>query len=59
MAVQKSKKSKSKRNIRRNANTRFKIPTLSTDQETGEKHIRHFITTSGYYKGKQILIKKK
>jgi len=55
MAVQKSKKSKSKRNKRRSSNTQFKIPTLSIDKETGETHIRHFITKNGYYKGKQII----
>jgi large subunit ribosomal protein L32 len=59
MAVQKSKKSKSKRNKRRNSNTKFKIPTLSVDKETGECHIRHFITKDGYYKERKIKIKKK
>lgn len=61
MAVQKSRKTKSKRDKRRHANTTFKIPTLSVDQETGETHLRHFLTKSGYYKGKQIIkkIKKK
>lgn len=59
MAVQKSKKSKAKKNTRRKANTKFNIPTLSVDQETGETHIRHFITNSGYYKGKQIIQKTK
>lgn len=58
MAVQKSRKSKSKRNKRRSANTIFNIPTLSKDKETGEVHIRHFITKNGYYKGKQIIKKK-
>jgi len=59
MAVQKSKKTKSKRNKRRSANTVFKVPTLSIDQETGETHLRHFMTKSGYYKGKQIIKKTK
>jgi len=57
MAVPKRKKSKSKRNKRRNSNTLFKMPTLSIDQETGETHLRHFITNSGYYRGKQIIKK--
>jgi len=61
MAVQKSKKSRSKRDKRRNANTVFKIPTVSKDKETGEMHLRHFITETGFYKGKKIIniIKKK
>lgn len=57
MAVQKSRKSKSRRNIRRSANSVFFLPTLSLDKETGEFHIRHFITKSGYYKGKQVFKK--
>lgn len=59
MAVQKSKKSKSKRNKRRSANTIFIPPTISKDKETGETHIRHFITKNGYYRGKQIIKKEK
>ena len=59
MAVQKRKKSKSKRNKRRNAKIKFIIPTLMVDKETGETHMRHFITKDGYYKGKQIIKKKK
>lgn len=57
MAVQKSRKSKSKKNKRRKANTVFIAPTLSKDKETGEIHIRHFVTKSGYYKGKQVIKK--
>lgn len=55
MAVQKSRKSKSKKNKRRSANTIFISPTLSKDIETGETHIRHFVTKTGYYKGKQVI----
>ncbi len=57
MAVQKSRKSKSKRNMRRSANSVFVLPTLSLDKETGEFHLRHFITKTGYYKGKQVFKK--
>jgi len=55
MAVQKSKKSRSKRNMRRNSRNKFLIPTLMVDKESGETHIRHFMTKDGYYKGKQII----
>lgn len=58
MAVQKSRKSKAKRNKRRSANTIFIPPTLSKDKETGETHMRHCITKNGYYKG-NLVIKKK
>lgn len=57
MAVQKSRKSKSKRNMRRSANSVFVLPTVSLDKETGEFHLRHFITKTGYYKGKQVFKK--
>jgi large subunit ribosomal protein L32 len=59
MAVQKSRKSKSKRNKRRSANTIFFPPTLSKDKETGETHLRHFVTKTGYYKGIQVIKKDK
>ncbi|HIH2763909.1 MAG TPA: 50S ribosomal protein L32 [Candidatus Azoamicus sp.] len=59
MAVQKSRKSKSKRNKRRSANTIFIPPTLSKDKETGETHMRHFMTKTGYYKGNLIIKKEK
>ncbi|HIH2762990.1 MAG TPA: 50S ribosomal protein L32 [Candidatus Azoamicus sp.] len=59
MAVQKSRKSKAKRNTRRSANTIFIPPTLSKDKETGETHIRHFMTKTGYYKGKLLVKKEK
>lgn len=59
MAVQKSRKSKSKRNKRRSANTIFTTPTLSKDKETGEIHMRHFVTKTGYYKGNLVIKKEK
>ena len=58
MAVQKSRKSKAKRNKRRSANTIFNSPTLSKDKETGETHMRHFVTKTGYYKGTLVLKQK-
>ena len=54
MAVQKSRKTPSKRNMRRSHNA-LKNPALSEDQETGEIHLRHHITADGYYRGKQVL----
>jgi large subunit ribosomal protein L32 len=54
MAVQKSKKSRSKRGMRR-ANDRFKARTLATDPTTGETHIRHHVTANGYYRGKLVI----
>ena len=55
MAVQKSKKSPSKRGMRR-AHDHLSLPTLSTDQETGELHRRHHMTKDGYYRGRQVIV---
>lgn len=54
MAVQKRKKSKSRRNMRRSHNA-LKQPTLSIDPETGEIHRRHHVSSDGYYRGKRVL----
>lgn len=57
MAVQKSKKSRSKRDQRRASNSGVKIPALSVDSVTGETHLRHHLTEDGYYKGRRVLAK--
>ena len=54
MAVQKSRKTPSKRGMRRSHNA-LKNPALSEDQETGEIHLRHHITADGYYRGKRVI----
>lgn len=54
MAVQKSKVSRSKRNMRRGHDS-LNGPTLSVDKTTGEVHRRHHITADGFYKGKKVL----
>ena len=54
MAVQKSKVSRSRRGARRSHNA-LKSPTLSTDQTTGESHLRHHMTEDGFYKGKKVM----
>ncbi len=58
MAVQKSKKTRSKRGMHR-SHDHLSKPALSVDSTTGETHRRHCITKDGYYRGKQILIPKK
>lgn len=57
MAVQKDRKSRSRRGMRR-AHDGLEQTTLSTDTLTGEKHLRHHISPEGYYKGRQILVSK-
>ncbi|MGJ8690755.1 MAG: 50S ribosomal protein L32 [Gammaproteobacteria bacterium] len=54
MAVQKSKVSRSRRDMRRSHDS-LTGPTLSTDQTTGEVHRRHHVTADGFYKGKKVL----
>ena len=50
MAVQKSKKSKSKRDTRRSHHA-LSPPSLRTDQVSGERHVSHHITDDGFYRG--------
>ncbi len=54
MAVQKSKKTRARRGMRRSHDF-LKASTLSTDPTTGEIHRRHHVTADGYYKGKQAI----
>ncbi len=54
MAVQKSKKSTSRRGMRRSHDA-LSGPTLSIDPNSGETHRRHHITADGYYKGRQVI----
>jgi large subunit ribosomal protein L32 len=54
MAVQKSRKSSSRRNMRRSHDS-LKGPTLSVDSSTGETHRRHHVTADGFYRGKRVI----
>lgn len=54
MAVQKTRKSPSKRGMRR-AHDALTGPTLSIEPNTGETHLRHHISPDGYYKGRKVL----
>ncbi|MCH9698735.1 MAG: 50S ribosomal protein L32 [Gammaproteobacteria bacterium] len=54
MAVQKSKKSRSRRGMRR-SHDGLTGKALSRDQETGELHLRHHVTPDGFYKGRQVI----
>jgi large subunit ribosomal protein L32 len=54
MAVAKSRKSRSKRNMRRSHDD-VKMSTLSVDQTSGETHRRHHVTATGMYRGKQMI----
>jgi len=54
MAVQKSKKSTSRRGMRRSHDALGEA-TLSVDSTSGELHRRHHITTDGYYRGRKVV----
>ena len=58
MAVQKSRKTRSKRDSRR-THDKLSNPTLSVDAETGETHRRHNITEDGFYRGRQVIVNAK
>jgi len=54
MAVQKSRKTPSRRNMRRSHDA-LKGPTLSVDSATGETHRRHHVSADGFYRGKRVI----
>lgn len=54
MAVQKSKKSSSRRGMRRSHDS-LPVATLSVEPSTGIVHRRHHISTDGYYRGRKVL----
>ncbi|PCH85896.1 MAG: 50S ribosomal protein L32 [Piscirickettsiaceae bacterium] len=57
MAVQKSKKSRSRRDMRRSHDA-LKAKTLSTEPTTGEVHLRHHVSADGFYRGEQVVAEK-
>jgi len=54
MAVQKTRKTPSKRGMRR-AHDSLKASTLSIEPTTGETHLRHHISADGYYRGRKVV----
>jgi large subunit ribosomal protein L32 len=57
MAVQKSRKTPSKRGMRRSHDA-LGTATLSIESTTGETHLRHHISADGYYKGRKVIADK-
>jgi large subunit ribosomal protein L32 len=53
MAVQQNKKSPSKRGMHRSHDS-LTTPALAVEPTTGEAHLRHHISPSGYYRGKKV-----
>ena len=56
MAVQKSRKTPSKRGMHRSHDA-LTTPALSVDPQSGETHLRHRITPDGFYRGKRVIEK--
>jgi large subunit ribosomal protein L32 len=54
MAVQKSRKTPSRRNMRRSHDA-LTGPTLSVDATTGVTHRRHHVTADGFYRGARVV----
>jgi large subunit ribosomal protein L32 len=57
MAVQKSRKSKSKKGMRRSHHG-LSGPSMSVDKTTGVRHLRHHIAKDGYYMGNEVIAPK-
>jgi large subunit ribosomal protein L32 len=57
MAVQKSKKSTSRRGMRRSHDA-LTATTLSVDATSGELHQRHNVSADGYYRGRKVVADK-
>ncbi len=54
MAVQKTKKSSSRRDMRRSHDA-LTSSTLSIEPTSGEVHLRHNVSPEGYYRGKKVV----
>lgn len=53
MAVQQNKKSPSRRGMHRSHDS-LSAPPLAVEATTGEVHLRHHVSASGYYRGKKV-----
>ncbi len=54
MAVAKSRKSRSRRGMRRSHDA-LTGPTLTIDANSGEIHRRHHVSDKGEYRGRQVI----
>jgi len=54
MAVQKSRKSRSKRGKRRSHDA-LTPDALSVEPTSGETHLRHHVSPDGYYRGRKVI----
>ena len=54
MAVHQNKKSPSRRNMRR-AHDKLSAPPIAVEPTSGETHLRHHISPTGFYRGKKVV----
>lgn len=54
MAVQKSRRTSSRRGMRR-LHDALKKPAVSIEPVTGETHMRHHVSPDGYYRGRKVV----
>lgn len=57
MAVPKKKTSPSRRNMRR-SHQALKAVNIVENQTTGENSLSHHVSPDGYYRGRQVIIKR-
>ena len=54
MAVQQNRKSRSRRGMRR-SHDGLRAPATSVEPTTGETHLRHHMSSDGYYRGRKVV----
>lgn len=54
MAVQKSRKTPSRRGMRRSHDS-LSTEALSIDPTSGETHLRHHVSPDGFYRGRKVI----
>jgi large subunit ribosomal protein L32 len=53
MAVQQNKKSPSRRGMHR-SHDHVGVPAVAVEPTTGENHLRHHVSPTGFYRGKKV-----
>ena len=54
MAVQQNKKSPSRRGMHR-SHDRLSAPAIAVEPTSGETHLRHHVSPTGFYRGKKVV----
>ncbi len=54
MAVHQNKKSPSRRNMRRSHDA-LSAPAIAVEPTSGETHLRHHVSATGFYRGKKVV----